>query len=114
MTHTILTQVTVTLDPSNGECNVSTVTEKVQKEFGLAVILLDIKLFPVTEGGIAVSSSTYEKAGGVLPDKEFINIDGDAAEPQSKRAKTQDSTSNLAIADVAKKLDEIDRQLIHY
>ena len=122
MAHTVVTQVIVTLDPGNGECNVSTVTEKVQKQLGFPVILLDSKLFPVTEGEstsgtefwkstrkiIAVSCSAYEKAGGVLPDKDLIDIDGDETEPQPKRAKTQESVSNSAIV---KKLDELDRKL---
>ena len=122
MAHTIVTQVIITLDPSNGECNVTTTAEKVQKQLGFSVILLDSKLFPITESEttsssefwkstrkiIAVSISAYEKAGGVLPKNELINLDTD--EPQPKRAKTEQE-SHVLTSDVLKMLESIDKKL---
>lgn len=122
MAHTIVTQVIITLDPSNGKCNVTTAAEKVQKQLGFSVILLDSKLFPITESEttsssefwkstrkiIAVSISAYEKAGGVLPENELINLDTD--EPQPKRAKTEQE-SHVFTSDVLKKLKSIDKKL---
>ena len=123
MAHTIVTQVIVALDPSNGECNVPTVAEKIQKQLGFPVILLDSKLFPVTESEntsgaefwkstrkiIAVSSSSYEKVGGVLPGKELIDADTDEAEPRPKKVKTQQES--VSTSDVLKKLDAMDKKL---
>ena len=125
MAHTIVTQVIVALDPSNGECNVPTVAEKIQKQLGSPVILLDSKLFPVTESEntsgaefwkstrkiIAVSSSSYEKVGGVLPGKELIDADTDEAELRPKKVKTQQES--VSTSDVLKKLDAMDKKRYH-
>ena len=90
MTHTIVTQVIVTLDPSNGEWNVSTVTEKVQKELS-SFLTVSSFLSPKVILRLVLSfenpharSLLYlvQPMRSVLPDKELINIDGDEAEPQ--------------------------------
>ena len=122
MAHTIVTQIIITLDPSNGECNVTTATEKARKQLGFSVILLDSTLFPITESEstsssefwkstrkiIAVSMSAYEKAGGVLPENELVDLDTD--EPQTKRAKTEQESQELT-SEVLKKLELIDKKL---
>ncbi len=121
-THTVVTQVIVTLDPSHGECNVSYVAEAVKKQLGFNVILLDSKLLPVVDSEstsgmnfwkstrkiIAVSRTAYEKVGGVVPDVK-LNLEDDVEiiEPQVKKAKRSVSVSdNVAV--ILNKLDDID------
>ena len=45
--YSVVTQITVTLDPSQGQCCVRGVCEKVKEQVGFEVILLDSKCYPV-------------------------------------------------------------------
>ena len=126
MLHTVVTQVIVTLDTANHECNVCTVAEKMKKQLGFSVVLLDSKLFPLidnesTTGAgfwkstrkiIATSRSAYEKAGGVLPGSELC-LEDDNVEPEPKRQKTAkpDSMQEEAAVGVMQRLDNIDKKL---
>ena len=47
LTYTVITQVIISLDNSQGECNVVTASEMVQKQVGFSIVLLDSKLYPL-------------------------------------------------------------------
>jgi hypothetical protein len=100
----VVTQAIVTLGPEKDEFNLCSVAEKVKKQLGFPVILLDSKLGPLIENEstsaagfwkstwkfIAASRPAYKKAGGVLPDTELCLDDCDR-QPQPKRTKTVES-----------------------
>ena len=109
------------MDGSTGECNVSTVAESVKKQVGFEVVLLDSKLYPVTDNEstsgpefwrstrkrIAASRASYEKLVGMSVGDELSQLDDDVVitEPPSKRVK------KMAIEDLGVKVEEIDKKL---
>lgn len=124
-THTVVTQVIISLDLSMGECTVSKAAELVKRQVGFDVVLLDSKLFPVIDGEstsgpefwrstrkiIAVSRSSYEKLTGVPAGNELSQIDEDVVtEPPRKKIKADTSIISKFDA-IEKKLDVIDRKL---
>lgn len=72
----------MSLDPSQGECCVSSVTEMVKKQVGFDVLLLDSKLHPVMDNEsimdtefsqckiIAVSCTAYKEVEVVVSDSK--------------------------------------------
>ena len=101
LVHTIVTQIIISLDPS--ECNVTKAAENVRKQVGFDPVLLDCKLFPLidneTTSGpefwrstrkiIAVSRTSYEKLAGVAAGEELSLVDDDVVitEPPCKKVK---------------------------
>ena len=49
--HTVITNVTVTLDPACGQCNIKEVCNKVREQVGFEVVLLDSKCYPLVSNG---------------------------------------------------------------
>ena len=122
LTPTVVTQIIVSLDPSQGECSVSCVLDMVKRQLGFEAILLDSKLFPLTNNEstsgeefwrltsktFAVSHTAYQRLGGIVPDTK-INLDDDVeiVEPSSKKVKLLVSESMLD--KMSQKLDTIDQ-----
>lgn len=126
--HTIVTQVILSLDASKGECNVSVAAESVRKQLGFEVVLLDCKLFPITDNEsisspdfwrstrkiIAASRSVYEKITGVSVGSELSQVDDDVILLDTLRKKQKMSTSTDIISKfnaIDKKLDTLDKKL---
>ena len=79
LTYTVVTQVIISLDNSQGERNVLTTSEVVQNQVGFSIVLLDSKLYSLVNNDstsgihfwkstrkiIAASRATYEKLSGV-------------------------------------------------
>ncbi len=110
LTYTVVTQVIISLDNSQGECNVVSASEMVQKQVGFSVVLLDSKLYPLANNDstsgldfwkstrkiIAASHATYEKLSGVCVGGELnqLQVDDNAiTEPTRKKIKLDEDDS---------------------
>ena len=82
--YSVVTQLTVTLDPAIGQCSIEGVCKKVKEQVGFDPILLDSKCYPLlanddttspdfwksTRKIIAAPAKIYEKLGGVAADTD--------------------------------------------
>ena len=97
--YTAVTQITVSLDPTRGQCCVSGMCEKMKEHVGFDVILLDSKCYPIlpnddtscaefwksTRKVIAAPKQSYEKLGGVSADTDWLK-ECEENEPPMKKA----------------------------
>ena len=95
--YSAVTQITVSLDPSCGQCCVRGVCEKVKKQVGFDV---DSKCYPIltnddtssaeywksTRKVIAAPKQTHEKLGGVSAETDWLKECAQESEPPNKRA----------------------------
>ena len=84
--YSVVTQLTVTLDPAIGQCSIEGVCKKVKEQVGFDPILLDSKCYPLlanadttspdfwksTRKIIAAPAKIYEKLGGVAADTDML------------------------------------------
>ena len=131
--YTAVTQMTVSLDPSRGQCCVSGVCEKVKEQIGFDVVLLDSKCFPVlpnddtscpefwksTRKIIAAPTQSYEKLGGVPADTDWLKECDQENEPPPKKARsckgkekrTCESAVDEKLDIILKRLDTIEHKV---
>ena len=126
MEYTVVTQVVVSLTPS--QCSVEAVTELVTQQLGFQAVLLDSKCFPLignegTSGDfwkgtrkiLAASKSHYEKSTGQSADimsiGEAIEITDEEPGPSTKRRCTEGVEINPIMQEVTTKLTMIDKKL---
>ena len=133
--YSVVTNITVTLDPTCGQCSVRGVCAKVKEQVGFEVVLLDSKCYPIlsnedtsipdfwrsTRKIIAASQQAYEKLGGIPPEMDLCKQmeERDESEPPKKRARVKgkekmddelDSTHGR-LDEVIKKLESIERKM---
>ena len=124
--YSAVTQITVSLDPSRGQCCISGVCEKVKEQVGFEVILLDSKCYPLlpnddtscaefwksTRKVIAAPKQTYEKLGGVSADTDWLKECDQKNEPPRKKACLRKGKGKCrSESDAEEKLDVIMKKL---
>ena len=124
--HAAVTQITVTLDPSLGQCCVGGGSQKVKDQVGFDVILLDSKCYPLltnedtssedfwksTRKIIAAPKQAYEKLGGVSADTDwFKECDQEEYKPPQKKYRCKGKGKRKMEENVEEKLDEVMKKL---
>ena len=105
MQYSVVTQITVSLDPTLGHCCVKVVCDKIKEQVGFEVVLLDSKCYPVminditsdpdywkgTRKVIAARRSNYEKLGGVPSEMDWVKCmeDQDSGDQEDTESPTK-------------------------